>query len=118
MTPLMDLTFMLLILFIITVPILDYTTEVEPPKMTTDTPIQEADDEAIHVTLDKDGNCGVNGTPIAMTELQQMLSSLQSLGRTRVRIRVSGVRPYEEVIALLRTAKNCGLGVQLETQSE
>ncbi len=118
MTPLMDLTFMLLILFIITVPILDYTTEVEPPKMTTDTPIQEADDEAIHVTLDKDGNCGVNGTPVAMTELQQMLSSLQSLGRTRVRIRASGVRPYEEVIALLRTAKNCGLGVQLETQSE
>ena len=43
MTPLMDLTFMLLIIFIITVPVLDYSTDVTPPRLTSD---QQVDGEA------------------------------------------------------------------------
>lgn len=118
MTPLMDLTFMLLILFIITVPILDYTTDIVPPAMTTDATIPEGDSTAVQVTLDSEGRCGLNGLPVAPADLETQLKQLASLGRTKVRIRASGERPYEEIIMLIRPAKHCGMEVQLETQGE
>ena len=116
MTPLMDLTFMLLILFVITVPILDYKTDVVPPSMNTEATVPEEDPEAVQVTLE--GNCGVNGVPASFASLEEQLRQLKSLGRTRVRIRASGERPYEEIIMLIRPAKRCGMEVQLETKAE
>ncbi len=118
MTPLMDLTFMLLILFVITVPILDYKTDVVPPSMNTESTVPEEDPEAVQVTLDAEGNCGVNGVPASFASLEEQLRQLKSLGRTRVRIRASGERPYEEIIMLIRPAKRCGMEVQLETKAE
>lgn len=118
MTPLMDLTFMLLILFVITVPILDYKTDVVPPSMNTEATVPEEDPEAVQVTLDAEGNCGVNGVPASFASLEEQLRQLKSLGRTRVRIRASGERPYEEIIMLIRPAKHCGMEVQLETKAE
>lgn len=118
MTPLMDLTFMLLILFIITVPILDYTTDVTPPKMTTSTNTPEEDDEAVQITMDKDGNCTIGGLPVAMVDLERRLAAARDNGKVRVRIRASGERPYDDVISLIRPASHCGMEVQLETQGE
>ncbi|MCQ2396288.1 MAG: biopolymer transporter ExbD [Lentisphaeria bacterium] len=118
MTPLMDLTFTLLIVFIITMPILDFTTDVTPPKMTTENKIPEEDAGAIQITLDRDGNCGINGLPVPFSEIENQLKSLQGMGRTHVRIRADGARPYDEIISLIRPAKHCGLSVQLETQGE
>lgn len=118
MTPLMDLTFTLLIVFIITMPILDFTTDVTPPKMTTENTVTEDDNEAIHLTLDREGNCGINGIPVPFSEIENQLKSLQNMGRTYVRIRADGARPYDEIISLIRPAKHCGLNVQLETQGE
>ena len=118
MTPLMDLTFVLLILFIITVPILDYKTDVAPPAMNTEAILPETDPEAIQVTLDSEGRCAINGTPVAVADLEAQMMALKGMGRRRVRIRASGERPYEEIVALLRPAKPCGLEVQLETRAE
>lgn len=118
MTPLMDLTFVLLILFIITVPILDYKTDVVPPAMNTEATLPETDPEAIQVTLDSGGRCAINGTPVAVADLEAQMMALKGMGRRRVRIRASGERPYEEIVALLRPAKHCGLEVQLETRAE
>lgn len=118
MTPLMDLTFVLLILFIITVPILDYRTDVVPPAMTTSETLPEKDPEAIQVSLDSEGNCAIDGVPVAISSLETQLASLKGMGRTKVRIRASGNRPYEEIVDLLRPAKHCGLEVQLETRAE
>ena len=118
MTPLMDLTFMLLILFIITVPILDYTTDVTPPKLTTSTTIPEEDNEAVQLTMDKDGNCEISGMPVAVSDLERHLAALRDQGKTRVRIRASGERPYDDVIGLIRPVSHCGMEVQLETQGE
>ena len=58
MTPLMDLTFTLLIVFIITVPVLDYSTNVnvDAPEMTTPTQVATGDDSII-LAMDKNGNC-------------------------------------------------------------
>ncbi len=118
MTPLMDLTFTLLILFIITVPILDYKTDVTPPAMNTESTLPESDPLAIQVTLDSQGLCAINGEPIAPANLEARMRQYKDLGRTRVRIRASGERPYEEIIMLLRPAKHCGMEVQLETVAE
>lgn len=118
MTPLMDLTFTLLIVFIITMPILDFTTDVTPPKMTTENTVPEEDNEAIHIALDREGNCQINGIPVAFSDIENQMKSLQNMGRTHVRIRADGARPYDEIISLIRPAKHCGLSVQLETQGE
>ncbi|GEM_PF-5910869 len=118
MTSMMDLTFVLLILFVITVPILDYTTDVTPPKLTTSKQIPEEDHEAIKISMDKDGNCSIDGIPCPVRDLEKRLRAEVQSGKTRVRIRASGERPYEEVVALIRPASHCGLEVQLETQGE
>ena len=56
MTPLMDLTFMLLIIFVITVPSMYYKSDVTltPPESTTNDKM-EIDDKSLFVELDKDG---------------------------------------------------------------
>ena len=120
MTPLMDLTFTLLIVFIITVPVLDYTSDVTPPKMSTPT---EVNDETMRnaalVDLNEEGEVKVDGNAVIFGELQEYFARLASTGLvTKIIIRADGSRPYEEVIGILRAAKNAGLGIQLMTQAE
>ena len=52
-TPLMDLTFMLLIIFIITVPALEFTTEVTPPDMSTATTVEQIDNKVMLTMKEK-----------------------------------------------------------------
>ena len=119
MTPLMDLTFTLLIVFIITVPIMDYTSDVTPPKMTT--PQEVSENTMAHATLvelDEEGNAKVSGTPVPFSELGEYFATLPGAGIERVLIRADGKQPYENIIAVMRAAKNAGLGIQLMTQAE
>ena len=120
MTPLMDLTFTLLIVFIITVPVLDYTSDVTPPKMSTP---QEVNDQtmanAALVELNEKGEVRVDGNEVVFGELQEYFARLTASGLVnKIVIRADGTRPYEEVIGIMRAAKNTELGIQLMTQAE
>lgn len=118
MTPIMDLVFMLLIVFVITVPILDYTSDVTPPKMTTDNKV-ESTETAIFVTLDSHGQYIADGMSAPAGELENIIRriSLES-GKESVILRADQGRPLEEVVSVMRAAKNAGLKISLMTQAE
>ncbi|NLZ63298.1 MAG: hypothetical protein GX902_05765, partial [Lentisphaerae bacterium] len=47
LTPLMDLTFMLLIVFVITVPVVEYVTDVTPPEMNSSQTAEEVEEPVV-----------------------------------------------------------------------
>jgi biopolymer transport protein ExbD len=119
MTPLMDLTFTLLIVFIITVPVLDYSTDVDvsPPELTTSKPVTDINEDII-LAMDKDGNCKINDIPLPYASLESRLKELCSAGHTKAYILADKSVVYDEVIKLLRTAKNAGMETSLMTTQE
>ena len=118
MTPLMDLTFMLLIIFVITVPVLDYSTEVAPPKMTTPNQVDNTE-EAIMVVVDKEGVCKIDGAPCPFHQLEEAFKRIvETQGKTRLLLRADGSQPYENVVAVMRAANHAGIKLNLMTQAE
>jgi biopolymer transport protein ExbD len=119
MTPLMDLTFMLLIVFVITVPVMEYATDVTPPELNGDRRLEEESTPLV-IALSDDGNVIVNETRVPLHELTDFLVRLRQVnGPQEVMIRADGSRAYSEVIALMRAAKQAGMSsVSLMTQAE
>ncbi|MBO7741104.1 MAG: biopolymer transporter ExbD [Victivallales bacterium] len=118
MTPIMDLVFMLLIVFVITVPILDYTSDVTPPKMTTDNKV-ESTATAIFITLDNQGNYTADGVATPAGDLDSVIRQIAlDTAKESVILRADQGRPLEEVVAVMRAAKNAGLKISLMTQAE
>ena len=115
MTPMMDLTFTLLIVFIITVPIMDYTTDITLPKMTTP---QEVNDKAIKVELDKDGNVKVEGISVPFHELEVYFQGLSAQGKEKIHLFPDKDRHISEMVAIMRAANHTNLAIQLVTEAE
>ena len=81
-TPLMDLTFMLLIIFIITVPALEFTTEVTPPDMNTATAVEQIDNKVM-LTMNEKGEAKLEDEPgnqrlVAVNMLEEELAAVFS----------------------------------------
>lgn len=116
-TPLMDLTFLLLIVFMIAAPMLEYTVNVSPPKMNAERPELE---ESLLIGLDADGNILMDRVTLTREELASRLVDVQ---RTRpdvpVLIRAHEERPYGEVIEIMKVVRGAALtNVSLVTQAE
>ncbi len=118
MTPLMDLTFMLLIIFIITVPAMYYKTDVQltPPESTTDKKMT-ADERSVFVELDKEGRIwlgtsnnrqsqNVNSTK-ELTEL--LIEKKNSMPEIIVFLVGDKSRRYEEVIDIANAIQHSGI---------
>ena len=116
MTPLIDLTFMLLIVFMITFPMLDYSVDVSPPEMTAD----KLPDKSKTIALDNKGQIIFNNVVVTAEELLRDLKHLQSIDpKAAVLVRADGKRPYDEVIFILKIVKDSGFAnVSLVTQAE
>ncbi len=119
MTPMMDMMFMLLVVFIITVPSLNYTTEVNPPDMNTPTTIEEIENKSV-LTLSSEGIIELDGRVVGMSSL---VETLREVGELRpgvsLLIVADGKRPYEEVISLHRSASQAQIkNIHLVTQAE
>ena len=116
-TPLMDLTFLLLIVFMITAPMMEFSVDVSPPKMDA----QPLDDPTnLMISLHADGSVVLDGKRMEMDELYGRLATeFQSRPDAMVLIRGHEERPYKEVIALMRVAYKAGFGnVSLVTVAE
>ena len=115
-TPLVDLTFLLLIVFMITAPALEYAADVTPPGLNA-APVTDAP----HViNLTRDGRYVVAQETIAAADLDGYLRRLrQREPDTRLFVRADGTRPYAEVIGLMRVARRAGFDeVKLLTREE
>lgn len=116
-TPLMDLTFLLLIVFMIAAPMLEYTVNVSPPKMNAELPDAE---ENVLISLDASGAIIVDREQLTLQELASRLAGIQqTTPDLPVFIRAHAERPYREVIEIMRTVKAAEMtNVSLVTQAE
>ena len=117
MTPLIDLTFLLLIIFMITVPLLEYGVNVSPPELNAD-PLPEENSKI--VTLNHDGEIVFEKQIVDSSSLIQQLQALsQANDKLTVMVRADGDRPYKEIMALMKAIKNSGISsISLITQAE
>lgn len=116
MTPLIDLTFLLLIIFMITVPLLEYGVDVSPPEMDA-SPLTEEDSRI--VDLNNRGEIVFDKQAISPQELAIKLEALHRINKEiTVMVRADGDRPYREV-NLMKTVKKSGVtNISLVTQAE
>ena len=117
MTPLIDLTFLLLIIFMITAPLLENGVNVSPPEMNAN-PLPEENSKVVN--LNRYGEIVFEKSIVDAEILTQRLQALHSVNRKlTVLVRADGSRPYREVMALMRTVKNSGItDISLITQAE
>jgi len=116
-TPLMDLTFLLLIVFMITAPVLEYEIDVSPPKMTSE-PIDEK--ESLMINLNADGKIIFEKNMIGLEQLTQRLAYFRGARPdVTVLVRADGDRRYREVIDVMRAVRAANIeNVSLVTQPE
>lgn len=116
-TPLLDLTFLLLIVFMITMPLMEYGTSVNPPEMNGS---ELPDDNFKTVNLTKKGTILYDNDPVTREELLKLLNELKATApKTALLLRADGEQQYREVIDLMTTIRRAGFeNVTLVTRAE
>jgi biopolymer transport protein ExbD len=112
-TPMLDLCFVLLIIFMIATPVLEQTTAVNLPKA--DKGAGKAPDtKAQHriVSIDRNGGLSLGARPVTTAQLETEFAALAALPEAEqpvVRIRGDGALSYQKIIDVLSLAKAKGL---------
>jgi biopolymer transport protein TolR len=100
LTPLMDLTFILLITFIITFPLIEQGIPINVPRGKAETLTQE---DASTISVDEEGRLYLDD---ALVTAEQLDERMQALGKadphTRVLVRADESIPYAKVVRVLR----------------
>ena len=105
-TPLLDLTFLLLIAFMITMPLMEYGTVINAPEMNSDA---LPEDNFISVTLTKDGTVMLDKEVISKENLKVRLKELSARDpKPQLLVRGDGENIYAKVIELLALVRACG----------
>lgn len=106
MTPLMDLTFILLITFIITFPLIEQGVQVNLPAGKAD-PLNT---EARTVTIDKTGKLFLDDLPVSRDELIREMELISRLSDERtVYVRADKQVAYEKVADIVVVLKTAGI---------
>ena len=117
MTPMVDLVLVLLIIFMITAPLLEYSIDVSPPKMNAD---KLPDDNTKVISLNKKGQIVYNKENVSAKVLAEKLVTVRKLNpKVVVLIRADGTRQYNEVMEVMKAVRTAGiLTVGLVTEAE
>ena len=116
-TPLLDLTFLLLIAFMITMPLMEYGTQVSPPEMNSS---ELPDNNFKSVSLTGRGTILIDNEPVTDAELIEKLKNLKSANpKMQLLLRADGSCSYKDVIGLMAKIRNGGFkDITLVTQGE
>lgn len=117
MTPLIDLTFLLLIVFMITMPLVEYSMPVETPQMNA-SPMPEKNSKT--VVLQKNGRINIDKREMSLSEMITLLGNLKvSAPNTVILLKADGACSYDKVIELMKDIKGCGFeSISLVTSKE
>lgn len=109
LTPLIDVTFQLLIFFLLTATFNnDAAFKVKLPKATANDPATET--KAIVVEISEDGRFEVNKKVVDQAELETRLCmAAKELGATTVNIKADQNTKHEKVVQAMDVAKACGI---------
>lgn len=116
-TPLLDLTFLLLIAFMITMPLMEYGTKVSPPEMNS---AELPDNNFKSISLTGKKTILVDNEPVSEAGLIEKLKALKSANpKIQLLLRADGSCSYKDVIGLMAKIRNGGFSdVTLVTQGE
>lgn len=109
MTPLVDVMLVLLIIFIITIPVINHAVKIDLPKASSQaSPIKP---ENIQVVIDASGQLFWNGAMIELALLKNKISTA-AMQSPQPELRLSADRqtPYEQVAQVMAAAQSGGLG--------
>ena len=116
-TPLVDLTFLLLIVFMITAPALEFSIDTTPPELDA-----QKIDEDTHklINVDQNGKIWWEEVSLSKVSLSSVVSKIAKHNRhLKIYLRADESRPYGEVIEIMRIVKNAGIiDVSLVTEAE
>jgi len=108
LTPMMDLTFLLLITFIITFPLIEQGIPVNLPKGKAQ--LLETDTKPAVISLDKEGRIFLGDDPVTIDTLEQRLRILISENADlRMTLRGDAEVNYGAVVAVARLATDLGI---------
>ncbi len=117
-TSLVDVTLVLLIIFMITSPLMQLGIEVNLPKASSK-PLERR--ETITITIRKDGALSMGGDLIPLAALGQSLEAAKAKGAKGVMIRADKQVPYGAVVRVLDVARRQGIvevGLVTELEEE
>lgn len=116
-TPLLDLTFLLLIVFMITMPLMEHGTSVKPPELNGST-LPDANFKVINLT--KKGTILYGQEPVTHEQLKEILENLKKTEPdTQLLLRGDGDQFYKEVINLMKFIRQAGFeNITLVTRAE
>lgn len=105
-TSLVDVTMVLLIIFMLTAPFIQAGIKVKLPKARS-TVIKET--EAVVISVDKDGKIFINNDPVEEDKLADALMTLKVAGEERVFVRADKDVPYGAVMNVIGEVKGVGI---------
>lgn len=116
-TPLLDLTFLLLIAFMITMPLMEYGTQVSPPEMNSS---ELPDNNFKSVSLTGKGTILIDNEVVSEAQLINKLQELRNANpKLQLLLRADGSCSYKDVIGLMAKIRNGGFrDITLVTQGE
>jgi biopolymer transport protein ExbD len=109
MTPLVDVMLVLLIIFIITVPVINNAVKIDLPRATS----QPSDTKPPHVELSIDavGQYTWNGAALAPDALKSRMAEVATQQpQPELHLRADRQTPYEKVAQVMAAAQSSGLG--------
>jgi len=109
-TPLLDLAFVLLIIFMITTPLIENTMDLVVP--TSSTAKTEVNPSQVQiVSIDREGRLELNEQPITAIELEQQLAAIKAeTPEVAVAVRPHKELPIQGFIAVMDILKRVGIG--------
>jgi len=114
-TPLLDLVFVLLIIFMITTPLMEQQLPVDLPKSSTPLTTSLPDPKSIlTLTLSKDGSALLGSEKIRLDQLSSVLTQRRARDpELVVSLRADSTLPYETVFRALEAVRSAGARLDL-----
>ena len=114
-TPLLDLVFVLLIIFMITTPLMEQQLPVDLPKATASLPATMPDPKSIlTLTLSKDGSVLLGSEKITLDQLTPLLTQRKARDpELVVSLRADSSLPYEKIFRALEAVRSAGARLDL-----
>ncbi|MFJ5383458.1 ExbD/TolR family protein [Cupriavidus sp. CER94] len=109
MTPLVDVMLVLLIIFIITIPVINHAVKIDLPRATNQP--NDAKPQSINVSVDAQGQVFWNQEEVDQAQLEQRIASAAQLQpQPELHLRADRDVRYERVAEVMAAAQHGGLG--------
>ena len=108
MTPLIDVMLVLLIIFIITLPVITHSVQIDLPKVSNQP--SNSKPEVITLSVNKDGDIFWNDSPINKEQLtKQLQENSKNHPQAEIHIRGDKKTEYENMIMIMNAVQQAGL---------